>query len=142
MQPKDFPPEGAKSYSGQGIRVSFEARRCLHAAECVKGLPAVFDPKTRPWIRLEGAGAEEIGRVIERCPSGALQFESDGMPPSPPQRTEVSPQAGGRLLVRGDVIVHTASGTRHETRMVLCGCGATGNTPYCDGSDRCARGVE
>ncbi|MGW5867307.1 (4Fe-4S)-binding protein [Streptomyces sp. NPDC055239] len=64
-----------KAYEGQLITVTFEARRCLHAAECVNGLPEVFDTAERPWIRPDGA---EVGRLIEvvrRCPSGALQYE-------------------------------------------------------------------
>jgi hypothetical protein len=31
-------------YKGQGVSVQFNAARCIHAAECAHGLPAVFDP--------------------------------------------------------------------------------------------------
>ncbi|MEV1155088.1 (4Fe-4S)-binding protein [Micromonospora chokoriensis] len=64
-----------KTYEGQKITVTFEARRCLHAAECVRGLPEVFDPGQRPWIRPDGAEAERLAEVVRRCPSGALQYE-------------------------------------------------------------------
>ncbi|MEV8391696.1 MULTISPECIES: (4Fe-4S)-binding protein [unclassified Streptomyces] len=64
-----------KAYKGQSITVTFEAGRCLHAAECVHGLPEVFDPGERPWIRPDGAGAERVAEVVRRCPSGALQYE-------------------------------------------------------------------
>ncbi|MEU7973681.1 (4Fe-4S)-binding protein [Micromonospora sp. NPDC049089] len=64
-----------KTYEGQKITVTFEARRCLHAAECVRGLPEVFDTSQRPWIRPDGAEAERLAEVVERCPSGALQYE-------------------------------------------------------------------
>ncbi|MEU8258959.1 (4Fe-4S)-binding protein [Micromonospora inaquosa] len=37
------------------MTVTFEARRCWHAAECVRGLPEVFDTGQRPWIRPDGA---------------------------------------------------------------------------------------
>ncbi|MFE4535257.1 (4Fe-4S)-binding protein [Streptomyces scopuliridis] len=68
-----------KAYQGQSITVTFEARRCLHAAECVNGLPEVFDTAARPWIRPDGADAERLAEVVRRCPSGALQYElADG----------------------------------------------------------------
>lgn len=40
-----------KAYEGPSITVTFEAGRCLHAAECVHGLPEVFDTARRPWIQ-------------------------------------------------------------------------------------------
>ncbi|WP_329037798.1 (4Fe-4S)-binding protein [Streptomyces sp. NBC_01725] len=64
-----------KAYTSQSITVTFEAGRCLHAAECVRGLPEVFDPGRRPWIRPDGAGAGRVAEVVRRCPSGALQYE-------------------------------------------------------------------
>ncbi|WP_279516085.1 (4Fe-4S)-binding protein [Micromonospora sp. DH14] len=66
---------GKKTYEGKKITVTFEARRCRHAAECVRGLPEVFDTGQRPWIRPEGAEAERLAEVVRRCPSGALQYE-------------------------------------------------------------------
>jgi uncharacterized Fe-S cluster protein YjdI len=76
-----------KAYEGKSITVTFEARRCLHAAECVNGLPEVFDPGERPWIRPDGAEAERLAEVVRRCPSGALQYElvdGRGEPPDRP----------------------------------------------------------
>ncbi len=35
-------------YQGESIRVTYDAKRCIHAAECVHGLPDVFDPEARP----------------------------------------------------------------------------------------------
>ncbi|WP_381791464.1 (4Fe-4S)-binding protein [Streptomyces niveus] len=66
---------GKKAYEGRSITVTFEAGRCLHAAECVNGLPEVFDPGERPWIRPDGAEAGHLAEVVRRCPSGALQYE-------------------------------------------------------------------
>jgi uncharacterized Fe-S cluster protein YjdI len=37
-------------YSGEQISIGYDAKRCIHAAECVHGLPAVFDPDRRPWL--------------------------------------------------------------------------------------------
>ncbi|WP_173317289.1 (4Fe-4S)-binding protein [Streptomyces fulvorobeus] len=40
---------GSERYKPAGTVVSFEARRCLHQTECIKGLPTVFDVERRPW---------------------------------------------------------------------------------------------
>lgn len=66
--------EKYKAYETDEIEVRFYAERCEHAAECVKGLPAVFNVDNRPWIQPERASADEVAEVIERCPSGALQY--------------------------------------------------------------------
>ncbi|MEV1074160.1 (4Fe-4S)-binding protein [Micromonospora parva] len=64
-----------KVYEGKKVTVTFEAGLCRHAAECVRGLPEVFDTGRRPWIRPDGAEAERLAEVVGRCPSGALQYE-------------------------------------------------------------------
>ena len=64
-----------KSYEGAEVTVSFDSEVCRHAAECVKGLPAVFDTNARPWIQPDNAPADEVVAQVARCPSGALQIE-------------------------------------------------------------------
>lgn len=64
-----------KTYNGKKIDVSFDAKRCIHAAECVKNLPKVFDTKKRPWINTSNADVDSIVRVVEMCPSGALEYD-------------------------------------------------------------------
>lgn len=133
-------PAAARSYDGEGITVSFDAHRCLHAAECVRGLPAVFEVGRKPWILPGNAPADEVADVIHRCPSGALQYHrTDGLPDEiPGVPTHVSLHPDGVLHLRGDLEVATPHGPHHETRVMLCGCGSTGNTPYCDHSGACA----
>jgi uncharacterized Fe-S cluster protein YjdI len=64
-----------RTYSGLEVDVSYDADVCIHAAECVKGLPAVFDTKAHPWIQPDGAPADQVIAQVARCPSGALQIE-------------------------------------------------------------------
>ncbi len=64
-----------KTYTGTEVDVSFDPEVCEHAAECVKGLPAVFDTKQKPWIRPDEAPAADVIAQVGRCPSGALQVE-------------------------------------------------------------------
>jgi uncharacterized Fe-S cluster protein YjdI len=69
----------AKAYRGAEITVTFDTEVCQHAAECVRGLPEVFDVRKRPWIQPDNADAELVAEVIRRCPSGALQYRfADG----------------------------------------------------------------
>ena len=64
-----------RTYAGAEVDVSYDAEVCIHAAECVKGLPEVFDTKARPWIQPDNAPAGELVAQVARCPSGALQIE-------------------------------------------------------------------
>jgi uncharacterized Fe-S cluster protein YjdI len=68
-----------KTYTGPLLDVTFDGALCQHAAECVRGMPGVFDTSARPWINAEAATDEEsaalLREVIGRCPSGALAVQ-------------------------------------------------------------------
>ncbi|MEU7020060.1 (4Fe-4S)-binding protein [Streptomyces sp. NPDC046203] len=141
-KPKADEKPKVKEYDGAGITVTFEPRRCLHAAECVRGLPSVFDLEQRPWVQPGKAAPDEVAEVVRRCPSGALQYrpaDDSAEPGDTPTTVRRTPD--GRLLMRGDLRVRSGAGERRETRVVLCGCGASGNQPYCDHSGPCADGA-
>ena len=63
------------TYRNDEITVTFDPVRCIHARRCVQGLPEVFDPKAKPWVRVDRASAELIADVIRQCPTGALHYE-------------------------------------------------------------------
>ncbi|NUU20968.1 MAG: hypothetical protein HOV68_05540 [Streptomycetaceae bacterium] len=128
-----------KVYEAEDVTVTFDAHRCLHSGECVRGLPSVFDTGRRPWVDPEAASPEEIAAVISRCPSGALHYTLTGGPPETPAHpTTVNTVADGPLLMRGHLVVRTPDGKHtHETRAAMCRCGHSGNQPYCDGSNNC-----
>lgn len=67
-----------KAYVGEHSVVSFDSALCKHAAECVRGAPAVFDTARRPWIDPDGAPPEVVEEVVGRCPSGALRWSRAG----------------------------------------------------------------
>jgi uncharacterized Fe-S cluster protein YjdI len=131
-----------KRYEGDGITITWTAERCIHAAECVRGLPSVFDTGRRPWIDAAGADADAIAAVIDRCPSGALGYERGATETSvsapTPSGTAVSIQVqdGGPLFVRGQVALSGEDGTPIEApeRMALCRCGGSSKKPFCDGT--------
>ncbi|WP_063795275.1 (4Fe-4S)-binding protein [Streptomyces silaceus] len=131
--------ERGRPYRGDSLTVTFDAGRCIHAAECVRGLPRVFDTGRRPWIRPDAAPADEVAEVVRRCPSGALQYEpADGTAEPADPVTRVRRCADGRIVVRGDLRVSAEGGpASHETRVTLCGCGRSGNQPFCDHAGPC-----
>jgi len=130
-------------YETEGITVTFDPRLCIHAAECVRGLPKVFDPTRRRWIQPEHASPDEVAAVVARCPTGALHAHRPGRPElaagaaaDAPAAVTITASADGPLLVRGPVRVLTSAGEvlREDDRVALCRCGATGTPPFCDGS--------
>jgi uncharacterized Fe-S cluster protein YjdI/CDGSH-type Zn-finger protein len=125
-----------RTYRGTNIEVSFDGDLCIHATECVRGLPAVFDRDRRPWILPDNATADEISAVIERCPSGALQYRRlDGPRTTTGPVTTVTPIENGPLALRGDLIVRHEDGTHERLpRAALCRCGQSKDKPPCDNS--------
>ena len=64
-----------RTYAGKEVDVSFDPEVCIHAANCVRGLPGVFDTTRRPWIVPDAAAVDDVVAQVGRCPSGALQAE-------------------------------------------------------------------
>ena len=131
---------GEKRYTRKDIDVTYSLKRCIHAAECVRGLPAVFDTDKRPWIQPDQATADEIAAVVARCPSGALHYErkaSEQQEPTPARNT-VELRVNGPLYLRGDLEVIMPDGAvlTRDVRLALCRCGASENKPFCDNTHR------
>ncbi len=127
----------ARPYTGTGITVYYDAVRCRHVAECVRGLPLVFDPRRRPWILADNEPDKQLlAEVVRRCPTGALHYALDDGPDEVPDPvTTVTAVPDGPFLVRGDLrLVLGEQEELRETRAALCRCGYSGNKPFCDGS--------
>ncbi|PNY81155.1 (4Fe-4S)-binding protein [Deinococcus koreensis] len=126
-----------RAYTGEGVTVYYDARRCLHVANCVRGLPEVFRPQERPWIQAGQAGAQAVAAVVRTCPTGALRYVlEDGEPEQPDTTTTITPSPDGPLMIRGNLVIQTPGGEHREVRAALCRCGQSGNKPYCDGTHR------
>ena len=132
--------EKIRAYEGDDVIVRYSVRRCIHAEECVHGLPGVFDPQQRPWIDPDGAPADAVAEVILRCPTGALHFErKDGGAEEPiPADNTIRVAPDGPLYVHGDLEITSPDGTvlLRETRAALCRCGASSIKPFCDNSHK------
>ena len=42
-------------YSNGELTIIWQPELCKHAGICVKTLPQVYNPKERPWIKIENA---------------------------------------------------------------------------------------
>lgn len=124
----------AKTYSSDDIDIHFDLKRCIHAAKCVHGMPDVFDPKAKPWVRPDRGGADALAAVVHQCPTGALTYtRKDGGAAEEPQATStVTIDADGPLEVRGRIEI----GGEVVTRAALCRCGASQNKPFCDNAHK------
>lgn len=129
-----------RHYADERIDVSYDATRCIHAAVCVRRLPAVFDTTRRPWILTSGAEADAIATVVARCPTGALHATrlDGGHAEDIPAENSIVPVPNGPLYVRGQLRLQSPEGdlTMDDVRMALCRCGQSRNKPFCDNSHR------
>lgn len=58
------------------MKVTYDANVCIHAGECVKGLPAVFKVEDGQFvIDTDAAPEAEIREQVSKCPSGALKIQ-------------------------------------------------------------------
>lgn len=123
-------------FENDAIAVTWSRRRCIHAAECVFGLPTVFEPGRRPWIDPDGASADAVADVVRRCPTGALHYErKDGGEDERRSETNtVRVSRQGPILMRGEIQVLDEAGAvwLEDTRVALCRCGGSKGKPLCD----------
>lgn len=128
-----------RRYESDDVTVTYDVKRCLHAEECVHGLPEVFDPERRPWVSPGKADADAVARIVERCPTGALHYERhDGGPAEEAPEPLIRLAPDGPLYVQGRIELRAGEGTVRwtDTRAALCRCGASKIKPFCDDSHR------
>lgn len=129
-----------RSYQNEQLVVHWTAERCVHVGFCVNALVEVFDRERRPWIELGETDVDEIVRVVENCPSGALTYErlDGGGQEKPEDPVSIVPWPNGPLFVRGSFEVRDRHGNTFDTgpRAALCRCGQSRNHPFCDLSHR------
>jgi uncharacterized Fe-S cluster protein YjdI len=60
------------------MKVTYDPKVCIHAANCVKSLPTVFKVvEGRFVIDQQGASEAAIRQTVAACPSGALQITEE-----------------------------------------------------------------
>lgn len=125
-----------RSYEADELVVEYDVKRCIHAEECIHGLPDVFDAGRRPWIDPTKAATADLIHTIESCPTGALHYrQTDGRAEQPSPTNTVRVEADGPLYVTGRLRIALPDGeTIDETRAALCRCGHSKDKPFCDNS--------
>ena len=135
-----FDASVVKEYRDDRIAVRWEPAYCIHTGRCFMGLPEVFDPARRPWVKIDAASADELARVIRQCPTGALHYvRVDGGEQEPvPEVATITESHNGPIFVNGRVTIVNEEGevVREDTRVALCRCGSSDNKPFCDGTHR------
>jgi len=128
--------ERAKVLGGSGITVRDDRSICVHAGFCGTRVANVWG---QVGATDESTVRAQVIAMIEHCPSGALTYRFDG---SAADTEELRPRAiavtdDGPLWVTGGIPVAIAEGELEtRNRVTLCRCGASGNTPLCDGSHK------
>jgi len=68
MKPKDI----TKEYTNGEVTVVWQSGKCTHSGNCVRNNPDVFQPKEKPWIKIDASTSDKIIETVNKCPSGAL----------------------------------------------------------------------
>lgn len=126
------------TYGNDEVEVTWDKYRCIHAKECVHGLPEVFDISKKPWINPHGqTDVEKLKQVIGKCPTGALQYKlaNGDIEPIPATNT-ITIIEDGPVYLEGNILIQDTDGNEilKDVRVALCRCGASSNKPLCDNS--------
>ena len=128
-----------KTYSNGEVTVVWKSELCTHSGNCVRGLPDVFRPKEKPWVKIDAADTDALIAQVDKCPSGALSYflNEDGPHMSKKEsHVKIEVIGNGPLIVKGDIEVVDSHGnkTTKKRSTAFCRCGASSNKPYCDGA--------
>ncbi|ATL48138.1 (4Fe-4S)-binding protein [Chitinophaga caeni] len=61
-------------YTNGEVTIVWQPKICQHTGICARGLPQVFQPRERPWIKIDAASTDALIEQVKKCPSGALSF--------------------------------------------------------------------
>jgi CDGSH-type Zn-finger protein len=123
-------------YEGKAITIHDNRGVCSHRGFCTDNLPTVFRMDKEPWIDPDGGEADEVARVIEMCPSGALSYTRDGeLHKDLDREPAIIVSKDGPYDVQGGVEFVDAEGNTPESKehYTLCRCGHSKNKPFCSG---------
>ena len=137
-----------KEYSNADITVVWHPKKCIHSANCWRGLPKAFNPKEKPWITLDNVTSAEILEQVLKCPSGALSIKSEKSDSESVSEnvdshssanlyTEITILKNGPLQIKGSLSIKHKDGKEESQKEVyLCRCGQSENKPFCDGAHK------
>jgi uncharacterized Fe-S cluster protein YjdI len=131
-----------KMYTNGEVTIVWQADLCIHSKNCwnsANGLPSVFNPRERPWVKPHAATTTDIINQVIKCPSGALTYYlNTEVETKEASITETIVEAleNGPLMVYGDIVIKDGSGceTKKNKATAFCRCGGSSKKPYCDGT--------
>lgn len=150
--------ENNREYTNNEITVIWQPSKCIHATTCYRELREVFDPLKRPWVNMQGASTERIIEVVNKCPTAALSYrwnddsknkaliennekirqamEYSSKPKTSPVTVQI--MRDGPIVIQGSFEIYNEKGEKlkHLVITSFCRCGATMNSPFCDGYHR------
>ncbi|MCX6246974.1 MAG: (4Fe-4S)-binding protein [Bacteroidetes bacterium] len=136
----------SRSYTNDEITVFWRPELCIHSANCLIGLPGVFDSSERPWVNIRGASSKEIIKTVNTCPSRALLFmknesvtlrKNRKKSRKPPKFARVQILKDGPAIISGNFILRDSDKKKirlKTDKAAICRCGASHKKPLCDGT--------
>jgi len=128
-----------RKYTNGEVTIVWKPSICVHSTICFTGLPEVFKPMERPWVKPENSSTERMIEQVKKCPSAALSYymnneSKDEKIISGESIVEIV--KNGPMLVYGNITVKDKDGkeTKKDKVTAFCRCGASSNKPYCDGT--------
>ena len=131
------------TFPGTKIDVEWDGRLCIHIAECGHAKGELFVGGRQPWCQPDLVALDDVIDVVERCPSGALTYETktsknkeQTIKERPDQENTVAVSYNGPYFVRGELDIEDSPGDKEGVafRAALCRCGSSKNKPFCDNS--------
>ena len=140
-------PKDILHYTNDEVTVVWKPKVCVHSTICWKELREVFNPRERPWIKMDGSTTDRIIEQVRKCPSGALSYflnadidkqadEPDKVIAEAANILKIEVTADGPYLISTECMIVHSDGTQElkTGTVALCRCGNSQNKPYCDGS--------
>jgi CDGSH-type Zn-finger protein/uncharacterized Fe-S cluster protein YjdI len=128
----------SETVKGRDVTIHFDGKKCIHSRNCVLSHPEVFVPNVKgDWIRPDAAPADEVIRIGQMCPSGAIRVDRNA--PGPVASSDVPPVVNVlRVRENGPLAIEAQLALKGEplaqVRATLCRCGQSQRKPWCDGS--------
>ena len=111
-----------KEYSRGELQIVWEPSKCIHAAICVKMLPKVYQPQSKPWINPESASIKELKLQIDQCPSGALSYylKDDNQPKTNQmEKIKAVVKPNGPMIIQGSFSLTHSDGRVEEIEKMM-----------------------